>query len=175
MKLNLGCGEKTKKGYVNLDIRKLPNVDVIHDLNKFPYPFDDDSFDEIYMSHVLEHLEDPKRVMSELWRISKDKGKIKIICPYFSHVSAYMWGHKNFLRYESFNRIGKISVFGNSKFRVLDKKIFLSQSKGFLKSGKSWLIDFLINKFPYFYERWLCWIFPAKEIHFLLEVEKWKN
>lgn len=46
-KLNLGCGKDIKKEYVNLDIRKFPGVDIIHDLNKFPYPFKDDSFDEI--------------------------------------------------------------------------------------------------------------------------------
>jgi len=33
--------------------------DVEHDLNKFPYPFKDESFDEVLLFHVLEHLENP--------------------------------------------------------------------------------------------------------------------
>jgi len=46
-KLHLGCGKIIKEGYVNLDIQKLPGVDVIHDLNKFPYPFKDNSFQNL--------------------------------------------------------------------------------------------------------------------------------
>jgi len=53
-KLNLGCGEDYKEGYINLDILDNEFVDVIHDLNKFPYPFKDDEFGEIYIHHVLE-------------------------------------------------------------------------------------------------------------------------
>jgi predicted SAM-dependent methyltransferase len=57
-KLNFGCGEEIMEGFVNMDILKLEGVDVAHDFNKFPYPFKDNEFDEIYTSHVLEHLED---------------------------------------------------------------------------------------------------------------------
>ncbi|MEK6954514.1 MAG: hypothetical protein AABX01_05875 [Candidatus Micrarchaeota archaeon] len=40
MKLNRGSGiTKQKEGWVNLDIVKSEGVDVVHDLNKFPYPF----------------------------------------------------------------------------------------------------------------------------------------
>ena len=38
-RLNIGCGKKNKNGYINLDLLKLPNVDVVHDLNQFPWPF----------------------------------------------------------------------------------------------------------------------------------------
>ena len=36
---------------VNLD-----RCDVVHDLNVFPYPFSVNSFDEVRIYHVLEHL-----------------------------------------------------------------------------------------------------------------------
>ena len=55
-RLNLGCGRKIFKNSVNLDRVKLDGVDVVHDLNKFPYPFKDESFDEIKALAVLEHL-----------------------------------------------------------------------------------------------------------------------
>ena len=56
MKLNLGCGNKLLKGYINLDKFNYYKCDVTHDLEKFPYPFKNDSVNEILLSHVLEHI-----------------------------------------------------------------------------------------------------------------------
>ena len=42
-KLNFGCGPEIMKGYVNMDILKLSGVDVVHNFNKFPYPFKDNA------------------------------------------------------------------------------------------------------------------------------------
>ena len=69
---------------VNSNMTQLNGVDIIHDLEKIPYPFKDGCFDEIYCSHILEHLSDLVAIMEELYRISKNKTKIKILVPYFS-------------------------------------------------------------------------------------------
>lgn len=50
------------------------------------------------MSHVLEHLSNPHKVMEELYRISKPNALIKIMTPYFTHVSAYSWSHIRFFK-----------------------------------------------------------------------------
>lgn len=55
MKLHVGCGDVILPGWTNLDIEKLPGVDVVDDittLTKIP----DNSCDIIYASHVLEHV-----------------------------------------------------------------------------------------------------------------------
>ena len=83
-KLNLGCGEFPKAGYVNVDFLSVSKPDVRHDLNVFPYPFEDNSFDLIELDHVLEHLEDPFAVIKELHRISVDGAVVKIAVPHFS-------------------------------------------------------------------------------------------
>jgi predicted SAM-dependent methyltransferase len=57
MKLNLGCGSDYRQGYINVD-RVSGVADVVHDLNVFPYPWSDNSVDEIVARHILEHLED---------------------------------------------------------------------------------------------------------------------
>lgn len=83
-KLNLGAGESKKEGYVNIDWQKDTNPDFVHDLNVFPYPFSDNSFDVIEASHVLEHLDRPFLVMKELHRILKKGGSLIIKVPHFS-------------------------------------------------------------------------------------------
>lgn len=88
MKLNLGCGNKIKDGWVNVD-QKSP-AEVIHDLNSFPWPFEDNSFDEIEAIHVLEHLgkgipENRIKIIKELYRIAKNGCFISIIVPNPQH------------------------------------------------------------------------------------------
>jgi len=38
MKLDIGCGWSKRAGFVGMDKRNLPGVDIIHDLEIFPYP-----------------------------------------------------------------------------------------------------------------------------------------
>jgi len=83
-KLDLGCGERKKEGYVTLDFRPEVNPDIVHNLNVFPYPFPDSYFDVIEASHVLEHLDRPFLVMKELHRILKPGGRLIIKVPHFS-------------------------------------------------------------------------------------------
>ena len=56
LNLNLGSGSKRVKNYINVDKYKIFNPDIVHDLEKFPYPFDDNSVDNIILSHILEHI-----------------------------------------------------------------------------------------------------------------------
>lgn len=83
-KLNLGCGQYRKEGYVNVDWSARNNPDVTHDLNVVPYPFEDASFDEIEMFHVLEHLDRPFTIMHEIHRILKPGGTFHMKVPHFS-------------------------------------------------------------------------------------------
>ena len=45
--LDLGCGRNKVPGAIGLDLFPVPGVDVVHDLEAFPYPFENNSFDEI--------------------------------------------------------------------------------------------------------------------------------
>ena len=56
MKLNLGCGSKILNGYTNVDKFDYYKADSVHDLEKFPYPFKNDSVNEILLSHILEKI-----------------------------------------------------------------------------------------------------------------------
>lgn len=54
MKLNLGCWKFKIKDWINIDIDHSVNPDVIMDATKLEYP--DNSIEEIYAGHLLEHL-----------------------------------------------------------------------------------------------------------------------
>ena len=56
LKLNLGCGNNKYDGFLNVD--KFGEPDIKWDLEKFPWPWEDNSVDEIRIIHVLEHLGD---------------------------------------------------------------------------------------------------------------------
>ena len=90
MKLNLGCGNSILSRYINLDIVKNKGVDLVHNLNVFPYPFEDNQFDEILMSHVLEHLMYPQETMKEVYRMLKKDGKLIIRFPHYTHPNAWL-------------------------------------------------------------------------------------
>lgn len=173
-KLNLGCGFYLKKWYVNADIVYWDWVDKVFNFEVFPYPFPDNHFDEIYAGCVLEHIHDLVWCMKELIRISKDWCKIQIVVPYFTSPS-FRWDPthvRNFCTL-SFGTFHKNSFL--EKNSLIKKKYrihFLSNPK-FMKDNRWNIIpDFFINLMPRIYERFFCYMFPAADIHFLLEVKK---
>lgn len=87
VRLNLGCGQSKLPGYVNVD--KFGDPDVKHDLEHLPWPFADDSVEEIRMTHVLEHLgRDPDvflDIFKELYRVSAPGCRIYIVVPHPRH------------------------------------------------------------------------------------------
>jgi len=125
-KLHLGCGTNILKGYINLDIMKLKGVDVTHNLNKIPYPFKNNTFDEIVANHVIEHLENILNVVQELSRISKNGAILKIRVPYYNSQGAFQDPtHTHFFAITSFDYFTKESGYGfysPVKFKILKKE-----------------------------------------------------
>jgi SAM-dependent methyltransferase len=85
MILDVGCGDAKVEGAIGIDCANLPGVDVVHDLNIYPWPFDDGIFDEIYMNEIIEHLPDTIKVMEEVFRLLKPGGKLHIRVVYWNH------------------------------------------------------------------------------------------
>ncbi len=87
MKLNLGCGSKKLAGYVNVDLFGEP--DVRHDLELLPWPWRDNSAEEVVLCHVLEHLgQTPAAfigIMKELYRVCAPGALVRIFVPHPRH------------------------------------------------------------------------------------------
>lgn len=88
-KLNLGCGRNRRPGWVNADLAPDCHPDVLMNIEALPWPFADDSFDEVVASHVLEHVGALPRtylgVIAELYRVCRDGAVITITVPHPRH------------------------------------------------------------------------------------------
>lgn len=89
MRLNLGCGDAKQSGWINVDKYPQFDPDQVVDLEKFPWPWPDNSVSEILLNHVLEHLcerrDDFLTLMCEMWRVCKQDAKIRIVVPHHRH------------------------------------------------------------------------------------------
>jgi SAM-dependent methyltransferase len=89
MKLNLGCGQNRLEGYVNVDREAAVAPDVVMNLERFPWPFEDGSVDEVLAAHVLEHVGATAElftgIMKELYRICRNGAKLTIVVPHPRH------------------------------------------------------------------------------------------
>ena len=81
MKLNLGCGNKKLAGYLNVDLYGNPDMRV--DLRAFPWPWVNESVDEIYSRGLFEHLPEFMRSLRGCRRILQPQGKITMIVPHY--------------------------------------------------------------------------------------------
>lgn len=86
MKLHLGCGKLLLEGYTNIDLAS--KADVCHDIKSFEDMYDNNTIDEIYICHVLEHFSRREiiNVLTEYNRILKLGGTLRIAVPDFDAV-----------------------------------------------------------------------------------------
>lgn len=98
LKLNLGCGDRKYIGYTNVDLHGEP--DIRCDLSSYPWPFSDDSVDEIFSEHFLEHVVDFEKTIREMYRILKPGGLLHFKVPHFR--SPYFPWH---LHYHAFSTV----------------------------------------------------------------------
>jgi SAM-dependent methyltransferase len=165
--LDVGVGRKKFSGAVGIDMRENSLADVRHNLNQFPWPFEENRFDLILCRHVLEHIPATDKVMEEVYRICKPDGKVVLEVPHFSNVEAYRhWQHVHFFTANSFDYFCDGNTNYKTRFRIEKRKIFFDDLSRVL------LIECLANIFTHQYERRFAFIFPAGSIYLELMVVK---
>jgi len=101
MKIDIGGGKNSKKGFKVLDI--IPEADFICDIEKENFPFEKEGVAEYYSQHTFEHIYNIIHVFNEVWRTLKWNGKITIKVPHKDCILAWQDPtHKRFWTEESF-------------------------------------------------------------------------
>ena len=177
-KIDLGCGNSKKEGFIGVDCLKLSKVDIVQDLNKTPYPFNDSEIDEIWMNQVLEHLDSPLKIVEEIYRISKNGAKVTIGVPYFrSFYSIIDPTHSNFFGVNWFNYFDPEHPFyqrysySKAKFKI-NKIEFDREFKEVSISFFHRTLIKIAERKPLFYESRLSHLFPLNSLTFYLTVIK---
>lgn len=89
MKLNLGCGQWKLPGYLNVDVSPACEPDLVVDLEALPWPWGDDSCEEVVLSHVLEHLGEKVStylaIYQELYRVCQPGALVRVTVPHPRH------------------------------------------------------------------------------------------
>lgn len=141
--LVLGCGPNPQKfifsplsqsatfeNPTTVDFNSEHSPDVIHDLNVLPWPFEDNSYEEIHCYNILEHLSsqgDYKtffKHFEEMWRVLKNGGYICGISVDFD--SIHLWSDPGHTRAITRQMLSS----------------FLSREQYELRAGKSSLTDY---------------------------------
>lgn len=172
---------------MNVDFSPLVNPDVAHDLNTFPYPFEDNSFDYIEAYHVLEHLDRPFEVMRELHRIARPNARIHIKVPHFSrgftHAEHAHGFDVSFPLYfnPTFTTSGYFGVSFALEYMRLHWMAFghlmphMGYSPFFIRlvSLAGSVLSFFANLSPNFCSRiWCFWVGGFEEIEFMFKCNK---
>lgn len=82
--LDLGLTETKQPNFVRMATRKADGVDIVHDLEAFPWPLENDACLIVLAAHIVEHIKPWLIVpwMDELWRVTAPGGQVAISTPY---------------------------------------------------------------------------------------------
>lgn len=174
MVLDVGCGRNKFTGSVGIDRNFASAADVICDLDRYPYPFRDSSFDEVRAIHVIEHVADVIRTVEEFHRLARGGGAIVIETPHYTDFSSFCDPtHRWHLNSFSFRYFGEDhGGFGYySPVKLREKKVSVR-----LLAFWRWLgFEIAVNRsrrFRRFWEYYLCYVVRGKVMRFEFEVLK---
>ena len=172
--LDVGCGINKYPGAIGIDRNPRTRADVLCDLDRFPYPLRDNSFQSVRVVHVIEHVSDVIRAMEEFHRLVSPGGRVLIVTPHYTDFSSFCdpthrWHLNSFsFRYFVSNHAG-YGYYSSARFREVSVHVRLLALWRYLG------FEFLVNHFPRFrrfWEYYLCYVIRGKVMEFEFEAIK---
>lgn len=172
--LDVGCGIKKAPGSIGIDRNPASAADVLCDLDRFPYPFADNSFDRLQAVHVIEHVSDVIRTMEEFHRLVRPGGRVYLATPHYTDFSSFCdpthrW-HLNSFSFRYFGEDhGGFGYYSAARFREISVRVRL------LAFWRLLGFEFLVNRsrrIRRFWEYYLCYIVRGKVMEFEFEAVK---
>lgn len=126
LKLELGGGSKPRDGFVQIGFTSTEypiDLETVgkRSISKTPLPFEDDSVEEVYSAHCLEHVANLDGVLWEICRVCHNGARVEIHVPHYLHPDAMCPSHKH--------TIGENSVKGWGKMDFAGKRLDLVTTK----------------------------------------------
>lgn len=185
--LDVGCGQAKTPGAVGLDLLPAAAADLLADAGRRAWPFAANSFDRIICRHIVEHVQDLVGFMAEAHRVGAAGATLHIVTPHFSNRYSYTDPtHLRHLAWRSFDYFTGASAaprpnileralelrhpiptfYAGVRFRA--RRTSLSFGRPYRLLG----LAALANRWPDFYEQYLAFPLPARDLTFELEVIK---
>lgn len=92
-----GYGKKFFPNRISLDIDENKNPDIVSDIHNMS--IEDNSFDTILCTEVLEHLKDPKKAIMEMKRVLKPYGRLILTTRFIFPVHTYQYDYFRFTEF----------------------------------------------------------------------------
>ena len=166
--LDIGCGGNKFSGATGMDRMKQPGVDVVHDFNRFPWPFGDNTFDIVICQDTIQITDSILDTMNEIHRVARPGALLRIRTPHYSHPNSWRdplhkW-HLSFDSFDYFLESFNYPRYTDRKYRMIKKEFIFSRKFGI----GSWLAKMS----PRRYEKYYCHRYPPYNMYFELEVVK---
>jgi hypothetical protein len=184
LRLNLGSGKRNRPGFYNVDHLPLPGVDIVANLNEPLDDLPDNSVDEIYSRHTLEHVANLLPLLSDIHRISRPRARIEIIVPHFSNSYSFsdpthvrVFGLYSFFYFcdEPDQPLRKVPNFYlTQRFRVASVRFTMQKHSLVDRMVHSWLQKLINRRYSRqdWYERKMCRWFPVSSVRYVLYPKK---
>ena len=103
--VNLGCGYRPMKDWINVDQARGPEVQVVWDLTR-GLPFTDSSCSAVFSEHMIEHItkEAAVRLLCECYRVLEPGGVLRMSTPDAELFLRSYAGDQKFLAHSGFSQ-----------------------------------------------------------------------
>ncbi|MBI4971062.1 MAG: methyltransferase domain-containing protein [Candidatus Omnitrophica bacterium] len=166
--LDVGCGAAKREGTIGIDMMAKPGVDIVHDLNVYPWPIQDSQFDRVLFTGSLECLDSVLKSMDEAHRVLKPNGRVEIHTTHFassnSHWDPLQKWHFSYYTFDYFTEGFDNPVYTDRKYRMIRKELMFR---------RKWGMGQLLYKLsPRRYEKYHAYRFPPYRQFFELQAIK---